>query len=333
MISARPGKKSMDKARLLAAGPASIDNRRPLRPWVLVVEDNDIQRVILRTTLSRLGCEIDTAVNGLEAIWKVLYRNYDLVLIDYVLPEINGLTAARVIHYLMGEMARPRLIALTAKPGRLTEKEGDQGSAFDEIIGKPEDLTELLPSVNRNINAMPDTRRRQAADSALLWNDWNAYNVGSKAPATPSRGSRGGEKRQTRAARILIVEDDEVQQLTLRSSLEASGYVVDSVADGLRALPMILGGTYDLVLVDYRLPEMDGLAVARLIHILMSEDARPRMIALTAAPGHLTGRETETGSSFDEIIQKSPDLPALFASVNRQLRSSSNGASPHLAEL
>jgi CheY-like chemotaxis protein len=93
---------------------------------------------------------------------------------------------------------------------------------------------------------------------------------------------------------ILIVEDDSVQQAILRSALASRGYVVEVASDGLDAIRKVREGHYDLALVDYHLPEINGLATATLIRDFMGEAARPVLLALTAWPEGLKGTHKET---------------------------------------
>jgi CheY-like chemotaxis protein len=121
-------------------------------------------------------------------------------------------------------------------------------------------------------------------------------------------------------ARILVVEDDDVQRSVLRSILESGGITVDTVSDGHDAVSKILTGGYDLVLLDYLLPVMDGMTIARLIRDAMGEAARPRLIALTALPDIVIGRELISGKAFDGVLGKAVDVPHLLAIVTRYLR-------------
>ena len=82
--------------------------------------------------------------------------------------------------------------------------------------------------------------------------------------------------------RILVVEDDGLQQQVLKSALENRGYDIEVASDGLTAVRMLRTGGFDLALIDYHLPEMDGLTSARVLHDLMP-DERPKLIAVTAA--------------------------------------------------
>ena len=132
-------------------------------------------------------------------------------------------------------------------------------------------------------------------------------------------------------SRLLVVEDDHIQQAVLKAALESRGYEIEVASDGLTAVQMLRAGGFDLALIDYQLPEIDGLASARLLHDLMNEEDRPRLIAVTAATESLSRRQQSDGA-FDAIIPKPLDLPALFAMVDSHLRASAAGQTTRAAE-
>lgn len=120
--------------------------------------------------------------------------------------------------------------------------------------------------------------------------------------------------------RILIAEDDELQGAALRSALERRGYEVEIVGDGLEAVSRLRTGRYDLALLDYQLPAVDGLVAARLLQDLLHKEDRPRLIALTAAVDGLREREATLGvPTFDTVVSKRDGLPALLTVVEAHL--------------
>ena len=280
---------------------------------ILVVEDDQLQRSVLQSALKTRGYDVETASDGLEAVWKIREGSYDLVLIDYMLPEIDGMATARLIRDIMGDTARPRMIALTVRPDSVLHREAASGSVFDGVVAKSANLPDLLATVDRYLLSTPDPATRHAAESELLLSDWVEYDSVHCRPAAQHGGPR--------AARILVVEDDLLQQSVLKSALARLGYDVHTTADGLDAVHKIREHDYDLVIVDYQTPEIDGLAIARLVGAFVNEAVRPRLIALTATPGRLTNWEAEHGKVFDEIVAKSANLPALLATVSRSLQS------------
>lgn len=285
---------------------------------ILLVEDDPLQQTMLTAALAVDGHVVETCSDGLDAVWRIHEGRFDLVLMDYRLPEIDGLATARLIHDLMGETARPRLVALTAMPDDVNGRKLLAERAFDEVVAKPVDLPELLAIVTRHLRSAPNQRTRKAAEFDLFMKEWDEFDV---APNRPE----AAHDQPTALARVLVVEDDEVQQLVLKATLEAQGYNVETAPDGLRAVRMMREEGYDLALIDYELPEIDGLATARLIGDLLSEAARPRLVALTAKPERLLSRAAPS-KMFDEVVGKLEGLPAVVAAVHRQLRSAPDRA-------
>ena len=121
--------------------------------------------------------------------------------------------------------------------------------------------------------------------------------------------------------RILIAEYDDLQGAVLRSALERRGYEAEIVTDGLQAVRRLRTGAYDLALLDYHLPEVDGLAAARLLHDHFAEENRPGLIAVTATAEGLNEKEGLGGTSFDAVVSKRMGLPALLSVIDANLSS------------
>ncbi len=126
--------------------------------------------------------------------------------------------------------------------------------------------------------------------------------------------------------RILIAEDDDLQGALLRRALEGRGYQAEIVTDGLEAVRRLRTGVYDLALLDYHLPDIDGLAAARLLHDHFAESDRPGLIAVTATAEGLSAKEGEGGTSFDAVVSKRLGLTALLSVVDANL---TNAAERH----
>ena len=143
-------------------------------------------------------------------------------------------------------------------------------------------------------------------------------------PLTFARDNTGPEQAKVVApmpSRILIAEDDELQGSLLQAAVARRGYQVDMVADGLEAVRRLRSGDYDVALLDYSLPELDGLAAARLTQDLLADDRRPRLIAITASTELLQERDNRAGgpSSFDMIVSKASGIPAMLTAIENAL--------------
>ncbi len=133
-------------------------------------------------------------------------------------------------------------------------------------------------------------------------------------------------------ARILIVEDDPVSRDLLAALLVARGYLVDTADDGFGALRMAQDETYDLVFVDYHLPEMDGYALARLLRSLGEKtNSAMKMVAMTADRFGLAARRG-VDSIFDRLLTKPIDPDALYAFVAEFLAPPAEALDAFLAE-
>jgi CheY-like chemotaxis protein len=116
-------------------------------------------------------------------------------------------------------------------------------------------------------------------------------------------------------ARILLIEDDPASRDLLESHLSVKGYGVDSAADGFNGLRLAQDNAYDLVLIDYHLPEMDGYALARLMRSLFERGGRPlTMIAITDDQSVLAARRG-TDALFDGLLAKPVEAEMLYSCV------------------
>ena len=294
----------------VAVGPEHQVQPRPAR--ILLAEDDPLLQELFGAALASQGYEVETASDGLNALCRVREGRYDLVICDYKIPELNGLAMARLIRDLAGTAARPALIALTATPAPLVNEALPEG-VFDEVVAKPVPLDELLLIVGRHL----DARSAAATQGNAGCGDLEDQASGDAAPGPASR-----EESQPSPPRILVVEDDDVQRSALRFVLEVSGYVVEAAVDGHGAVRLLRDGAFDLALIDFQLPGLDGLATGRLIRKLVHEDACPRLIAFTSAPSHLANRLAGADAVFDEVVAKSAGLLALLAAMERHLQSS-----------
>jgi len=123
---------------------------------VLVADDNALNQNLLRRLVNKLGHTVDVVSNGREAVAAVAQQPYDAVLMDVLMPEMDGLVAAEAICRRWPRGNRPRLIALTAMAGP-GDQERCMRAGFDDYMSKPvrmEDLTEALKAaVGHRTNA------------------------------------------------------------------------------------------------------------------------------------------------------------------------------------
>jgi len=115
---------------------------------VLLAEDNELNQVIALTYLNRWEIETDTVLNGLEAIVNVKNKKYDIILMDIQMPEMDGITATKIIRHEL--LSKTPIIALTAHALN-DEREKYMQAGFDEYVTKPIDENILLTSLLKHV--------------------------------------------------------------------------------------------------------------------------------------------------------------------------------------
>jgi CheY-like chemotaxis protein len=154
-----------DGAPACASWPKAADAfwRMGARPGgklrVLIADDDDLPRVVLAALLNEEGYEVEPAEDGLEAMLMMGSNAYDAAILDYDLPKMNGAAAARLAHDLLAREDRPLLIALTAHPALVQDRERGASKVFDDIIPKSAGFGPVIGAVERCLGA----RRRLAS--------------------------------------------------------------------------------------------------------------------------------------------------------------------------
>ena len=211
---------------------------------VLVVDDNETSRQILKGILENFGCRVTTAVDG-ETGLAVLQRAeepFHLVLMDWYMPGMNGIEATRSIKLESVPNSPPAVLMVTAY-GRDTLKHAALESGTDAFMTKPMNPSLLLDTMLEVLGEKPQKRGAEEDSASQEWS--------------------GLEK--IRSARVLLVEDNEINQEVAVELLNQAGMSVTTAANGREALERLDFESYDLVLMDVQMPEMDGLEATRRI--------------------------------------------------------------------
>ncbi len=254
---------------------------------VLIVDDNATNRDILEHQVAAWGLRSASVEGGKEAL--ALLRDggtkepFELVILDYHMPEMDGLELARRIQAEVGPPI-PGLVMLTSV-GVSGEVAAARQAGVSVYLSKPARKQEL----------------RNALLTALQ------TNRGAAAPASPSpRPSSlraGGERFK---GRILVVEDNPVNQQVVQELLRRFGCEVTVAENGARGVAAFSGGGFDLLFMDCQMPVLDGFAATREIRRLEAaagEGSRVPIVALTAHA--LVGdREACLESGMDDYLSK-----------------------------
>jgi CheY-like chemotaxis protein len=258
-----------------------------VRTWV--VDDNDTNRRILRRQLEDWGMQVqDTAVAQEALQWAGRGDVCDLAILDFHMPEMNGLQLAEALGGLRGTGLK-KVLLTSGIP--VPEVDAHRAGLVAQL-SKPVKHAALFNTILKLFE------RRVVAALA-------------DAPAA-SPGLQGSRD----ALRVLIAEDNPVNVRLLTILLEDMGYAADVVGNGAEALKALRRQTYDVVLMDVQMPVMDGIEATRQIHREWEPSRRPRVIALTAG---VMSEEIQTcrSAGMDDFLAKPLDVARLAASMAR----------------
>ncbi len=251
---------------------------------VLMAEDNRVNQGFATETLEALGVSVTIASNGREAVDKLMQRPFDLVLMDCQMPIMDGFEASRILSDLKkkGEIGAIPIIALTANAMR-GDREKCLEAGMSDYITKPMRKSDMIQSLSRWLPARmvhkPETQEIVPMEevTTILFEN----------------------------AQVLLVEDNRINREFVVDMLENMGCFVTTAENGLVATQKVTSGTFDLVLMDCQMPEMDGYEATRALR-RMSEDGdikRMPIVALTA--NAMRGdREKCLSAGMDDYLTK-----------------------------
>jgi two-component system sensor histidine kinase/response regulator len=279
----------------VAKGAGKIVPERLTQLRVLVVDDNPAAREILQEPLSNVVSHVDAVASGKEAIAAIKQHDatepYDIVFMDWRMPGMDGLQASRHIKSDETLSHQPSIVLVTAF-GREEVREEAERLQLDGFLVKPVTksmIVDTLVNVFAHEGEQVVTTVRNESDDRL------------------------------KGARILLVEDNEINQQIAVELLEGVGATVRIASNGRVAVDTLLNGPqpppFHAVLMDLQMPEMDGYqATAKL-------RANPRFGALTiiAMTAHATIEERQhcLAAGMNDHISKPIDPEMLFETVGR----------------
>ena len=285
--------------------------RRPLLPKpdlrghrALVVDDNEQARMAIRAMLEDMTFDVMDADSGQAAVDAIemaqsLGRPFDIVYLDWRMPGLDGVQAARLIQDLVLD-TRPILVLVSAY-GREEMQVEAKSVGITNLLVKPVSPSVLFDTTMEALGAhAARSGRREERNSrpALL---------------EVEDGSTG-----LRGARVLLVEDNEINQQIARELLGNAGLMVDVAQDGAEALKKVHSSNYDLVLMDMQMPVMDGVTATRAIRQIPRLHNLP-IVAMTAN-ARAADRQSCLDAGMDDFLSKPIDPDALWAKLHQWLR-------------
>ncbi|SFN40377.1 Predicted ATPase [Formivibrio citricus] len=274
---------------------------------VLVVDDNATSREILRHMLLRKAFRVDTADSGeaalrmVEEVQKKGSEPYGLILMDWKMPGIDGIETTRRIKNSVGPESAPAILMVTAF-GREEVMQEAEDAGLDGFLVKPVGESLLYDTILDTFGYLG-----KGADSSLRLS----------AQGMPSLDD-------IRGARVLLVEDNHINQQVACEFLEQLGMNVEVAGNGCEGVAMASSGNYDLVLMDIQMPEMDGFEATRRIRQLPGGEQLP-IIAMTAHA--MAGdREKSLAAGMFDHLTKPIDIGRLSEMLVRWIKPGSRTA-------
>jgi GAF domain-containing protein/CheY-like chemotaxis protein len=276
----------------LDAAPASAVRRLAERDLVdlagrkvLIVDDNATNLRILSAQLARWSMTTRDTASPKQALdWIRAGESFDVVLLDLFMPELDGLALAEAIQAI-DHGRGPKLVLVSSAAVRERAH-----PSLDAVLTKP-----VKPSALHDVLV---TVLAQSGDRA------------DRAVRAPERPTIDPELATRHPLRILLAEDNVVNQKLALRLLSNMGYAADVAPDGQRAIAAVEAGAYDVVLMDVQMPELDGLEATRRIRARWPD--RPLHIVAMTANAMAGDRDACLAAGMNDYISK-PINPAMLA--------------------
>ena len=279
------------RAELPSNGRRSFIGEQPALAGkrILVVDDNATNRKILALQTARWGMVPKDTESPAQALqWLNAGERFDLGIVDMHMPEMDGTALAQRIHAI----APATVLVLFTSLGK-REAAADGTSLFKATLAKPLRQSTLF-----------DTLMTLLSQGA------------SPKPAAPARPVMDKGMGERHPLRILLAEDNVVNQKLALRLLQQMGYRADLASNGIEAIESIERQDYDVVLMDVQMPEMDGLEASRRITQRWPDGQRPRIVAMTA--NAMQGdRDDCLAAGMDDYVTKPIRVDALVDALNQ----------------
>ena len=304
-VESLPGRGSMFRftVRFARQSPQAAPEAQPTARLagrrVLVVDDNATNRQILKQQLAHWGMRASVVEGGAQALAALRQAAaagaaYDLAILDMKMPEMDGLQLGRAIKSI-GALEALRLVLLTSFGQRGHGAEAAR-IGISGYLTKPVDEADLYDCL---VEVLGESHTRRAQPQLVTRHSLRE----ARSPSQP---------------RVLVAEDNEVNQKVALRILEKLGCVVEVAEDGREALLACERTRYDVVLMDGQMPGMDGFEATRRIRARERERGAPRMPIIAMTASAMKGdRERCLEAGMDDYVAK-PVTPELLESVLRR---------------
>ena len=282
-----------------ATAPARVLRADLQGKRALVVDDNDTARQVLTGLLQGMGLEAQAVGSGEAALTALASQAsspppYDLLLLDWQMPEMDGLSLAQRIRG--DHPSYPVPILMVTAYGREELLKHAEHIGIHDVLIKPVSPSTLFECVSQALGSRPDAHPHRP-DATL---------------------DAEGALSQVRGAHVLLVEDNDLNQEVATALLEGAGLRVDLACDGQQAVDRVQAHDYDLVLMDVQMPGMDGLEATRRIRASGLRTDLP-IIAMTAN-AMASDREACLAAGMNDHVAKPINPARLFDTLRQWIR-------------
>ncbi|EAZ90383.1 response regulator, partial [Crocosphaera chwakensis] len=269
---------------------------------MLIIDDNLTNQKILTNQAQSWGmftCAVDSGEKALE--WLRRGITFDVAILDMNMPNMDGVNLARQIRQQPNCKGLPLVMLSSITRAEMSAQNSKE--EFAAVLIKPVQQSQLYYSLMQIFAGNPIKITKSQSDQSL----------------------EESLLAQTIPLRILVAEDVVVNQEVIHLLLEKLGYWADMVSNGQEVLEALKTRSYDLILMDVRMPEMDGLTTTHHICRTLSAEERPRIIAMTAesTPGD---REKCLVAGMDDYIAKPIRIEELKQALSRCKPRAKSGA-------
>ena len=256
---------------------------------ILIVDDNKTNRLILvRQTKSwgMVPCAVSSGPKALDLFKEG--KKFDMAILDMQMPEMDGFTLAKKIEK---KCKKPLPLIILTSITRQKTRAGDP--KIDAFLNKPIKASDLFNLLMSLTDAAPAPKEKPKKHAKI-----------------------DPEMAQKHPLRILLVEDNLVNQKIVLKLLERLGYKIDLATNGLEAINALNRQSYDIVLMDIQMPEMDGVEATQRIRETLPQKQQPYIVAMTAHA--LKGdREKYLSQGMDDYISKPISIKEVIAALKR----------------